>query len=201
MAAANEIDAWDAEAADFDRAADHGLHDPAVRRAWEDLLGQHLPGPPARVADLGSGTGTLSVLLGAAGYDVVGLDFSARMLALARLKAAHLPRVRFVEGDAFTPPLTAGAFDVVLCRHVLWAMPDPGVALERWLQALRPTGHLVLIEGHWSNSSGLTADETVRLVRATGRQATVTRLTDPQYWGREIDDERYLVTSGPQPDA
>ena len=29
------------------------------------------------------------------------------------------------EGDAFAPPLPAATYDVVLGRHVLWALPDP----------------------------------------------------------------------------
>ncbi|MDH2413891.1 methyltransferase domain-containing protein [Nocardioides sp. CER19] len=195
MASADEIAAWDAEASSFDQAADHGLNDVAVREAWRRLLLGVLPDPPARVADLGCGTGTLSVLLAEAGYVVDGLDFSPRMIELARIKADGRDAVRFVQADAFAPPLPDVAFDVVLCRHVLWAMPDPAVALARWLRLLTPTGRLVLIEGRWFNGAGLAAEETVRLVEQTGRPATLTRLPDPAYWGRDITDDRYLVVS------
>jgi SAM-dependent methyltransferase len=195
MATADEIAMWDAEAADFDEPADHGLRDPAVRRRWRDLLLGLLPEPPARIADLGCGTGTLSVLLAEAGYDVDGLDFSPRMIELARRKAGGPAGVRLTQADAFDPPLPQKAFDVVLCRHVLWAMPDPAVALARWLRLLTPTGRLLLVEGHWSNGAGLSADRTLRLVEETGRSASVTRLDDPGYWGRDISDDRYLVTS------
>jgi hypothetical protein len=53
----------------------------------------------------------------------------------------------------------------------------------------------VLIEGRWSNGGGLGAAETVALVRAAGRDASLTLLPQRQYWGREIDDERYVVVS------
>ncbi|GGL23437.1 hypothetical protein [Phycicoccus endophyticus] len=53
---------WDAEAATFDEAADHGLADPTVREAWRELLRYAPPPAPAAVADLGCGTGTLSLL-------------------------------------------------------------------------------------------------------------------------------------------
>jgi SAM-dependent methyltransferase len=195
MATADEIASWDAEADAFDVPADHGLHDPAVRRTWRALLLGVLPEPPARVADLGCGTGTLSVLLAESGYQVHGLDFSPRMIQLAERKAYGVAGVRFLEADAFDPPLPEASYDVVLCRHVLWAMPDPAVALTRWLRLLNPTGRLLLIEGRWSNGVGLSAEETVRLVRDTGRSASLTRLTDPAYWGRSIDDDRYLVAS------
>lgn len=195
VASGDDIATWDAEADAFDQPADHGLHDPAVRQAWRELLLDRLPEPPRRIADLGCGTGTLSVLLAEAGYEVDGLDFSPRMVELAERKAAGVAGVRFVQADAFDPPLSAASYDVVLCRHVLWAMPDPAVALRRWLRLLTPTGLLVLVEGHWSTGGGLSAGQTVRLVEETGRAASLTRLTDPAYWGRHISDDRYLVTS------
>ena len=78
---------WDAEALTFDEAPDHGLADPETRAAWRDLLLAHLPPAPARVADLGCGTGTLSVLLADEGYDVHGVDLSPEMIDRARAKA------------------------------------------------------------------------------------------------------------------
>jgi SAM-dependent methyltransferase len=195
MSAAEDVETWDAEAETFDEPADHGLRDPAVRAAWAELLLTRLPDPPARVADLGCGTGTLSVLLGEAGFVVDGVDFSPRMVELARVKAAGHADVRFVRADAFDPPLPESSYDVVLCRHVLWAMPDPAVALERWLRLLAPAGRLLLVEGRWANGVGLSAERTVRLVEETGRTALLTRLTDAAYWGRSITDDRYVVTS------
>jgi ubiquinone/menaquinone biosynthesis C-methylase UbiE len=195
VATADEIALWDAEADAFDDPADHGLHDPAVRRAWRELLLGALPEPPARVADVGCGTGTLSVLLAESGFTVDGLDFSPRMIELAERKADGVAGVRFTQGDAFDPPLPEATYEVVLCRHVLWAMPDPARALTRWLRLLTPTGRLLLVEGHWSNGAGLSAEQTVRLVEGVGRPASLTRLDDPAYWGRSIGDDRYLVTS------
>lgn len=197
MADVDDIAAWDAEAEGFDEPADHGLRDPAVRQVWRELLTSRLPEPPARVADLGCGTGTLSVLLGEAGFEVDGIDFSPRMIERARRKAAGRSGLRFIEADAFDPPLRETSYDVVLCRHVLWAMPDPAVALDRWLRLLTPTGRLLVVEGRWSNGVGLPAERTVALVEATGRPAELTRLTEPAYWGRPISDDRYVVTSIP----
>ncbi|MBB2923420.1 class I SAM-dependent methyltransferase [Cellulomonas cellasea] len=200
-AAADAAALWDAEADAFDEPADHGLLDPDVRAAWRRLLLDRLPPAPASVADLGCGTGTLSLLLADEGYRVDGVDLSQRMLDRARAKAGdRRSDVRFVLGDASAPPLPESVYDVVLCRHVLWALPDPAAALARWLRLLRGTGTLVLVEGRWSNGAGLAADETLRLVASTGRTAALTRLTDPAYWGRRIDDDRYVVAS-PAPSA
>jgi SAM-dependent methyltransferase len=104
-------------------------------------------------------------------------------------------QVTFTEADAGDPPLEPAAYDVVLCRHVLWAMPDPAATLQRWIGLLAPGGRLVLVEGSWATGAGLTAAETVQLVESTGREAELRMLPDASYWGREIDDERYLVVS------
>lgn len=185
---------WDAEAAAFDDEPDHGLRDAGVRAAWATLLSDHLPPAPARVADLGCGTGTLSVLLAGTGYAVDGLDVSPRMLELARAKAAGLP-VTLAEGDAADPDLPAGSYDVVLCRHVLWALPDQVAVLGRWGRLLRPGGRMLLVEGRWWTGGGLSAEVCAGLVRAAGRPAEVVHLDDPAYWGRDVSDERYLVVS------
>jgi SAM-dependent methyltransferase len=156
------------------------------------LLRRALPDPPARVADLGCGTGTLSLLLADEGYDVTGVDVSPEMLARARRKA---PGVDFREGDAGDPPLPRAAFDVVLSRHVLWAVPDPERAFGRWVDLLAPDGRLVLVEGHWHTGAGLTAQRCERVVRGWRDHAEVTLLDDPVLWGGATDDERYLLVS------
>ena len=184
---------WDAEAATFDQEPDHGLGDEDTRMAWLELLTRHLPPMPARVADLGSGTGTLSVLLADAGYAVDGVDFSPAMVDRARTKAVGRTDVTFVVADAAEPPLEPAAYDAVLCRHVLWALPDQSAALRRWISLLRPGGRLLLVEGHWHTGTGLAAAQTMELVRGAGRPAELHPLPEPVYWGREIEDERYLV--------
>jgi 2-polyprenyl-3-methyl-5-hydroxy-6-metoxy-1,4-benzoquinol methylase len=190
------VDYWDGQAATFDDEPDHGLRDPRVRAAWRDLLLTHTPVAPARVADLGCGTGTLSVLLAEEGYDVHGIDLSGQMVAAARAKArAAGVAGTFTQGDAGDPPLAEAAFDVVLSRHVLWALPDPQTALRRWCELLAPGGRLLLVEGFWFTGGGLHAVDVERLVRATGRRSAVLALSDPAYWGHEIDDERYLLVS------
>ncbi len=193
----NDIAArWDAEASTFDVEPDHGLRDPVTRAAWRDLLRAHLPPPPAQVADLGCGTGSLSVLLAEQGYDVHGVDLAAEMVARARAKAAAAGlAVTFAVGDAAAPDLPEGGFDAVLSRHVLWALPDPAAGLAAWCRLLAPGGRLLLVEGYWFTDAGLRAHDAEALVRGAGREAVVHHLTDPVLWGRPVQDERYLLVS------
>jgi ubiquinone/menaquinone biosynthesis C-methylase UbiE len=188
---------WNEQAADFDDEPDHGLRDPTVRAAWGRLLLPEMPAAPASVVDLGCGTGSLSVLLASGGHSVVGVDIAPRMIEAARTKAtAAAADARFLVADAAAPGLVHGSFDVVLARHVLWAMPDIDAALTEWTALLRPGGRLVLIEGRWHTGVGLTAADAARAVRRHRREAKVTDLDDPDLWGGPTADERYLIVSG-----
>lgn len=136
---------WDREASRFDLRGDHGLEDPLVRRAWKQLLLPLLPETKQVVADLGCGTGTLALLLAQAGHDVHGVDFSPKMLDIAKGKAlARLLPVTFIQADAASA-LSSQAFDVVVSRHVLWALPDP---------IGRPGGLGPVAQAGWPNTAG-----------------------------------------------
>jgi SAM-dependent methyltransferase len=187
---------WDRQAATFDDEPDHGLRDPEIKKAWAVLLKAVLPDPPASIADLGCGTGSLSVLLAQSGHHVHGVDTSRRMLDEARRKSQQSKvSVELHHGDAARPPLADASFDVVLARHVLWALPDPSAALANWVRLLRPDGRLVLIEGRWMTGAGLSASDCTALVRQHRQEADLRTLDDPALWGKTITDERYLVLS------
>ena len=187
---------WDLHAGTFDDEADHGLRDPEVRRAWTTLLSPLLPAAPARVVDVGCGTGTLTVLLSEAGYVVHGLDMSWRMLDYAAAKSDRVgSKASFVQADASRPPFAASSFDVVLTRHVLWALPDPGDAIQRWSDLLKPEGLLILVEGQWSTGAGMPASVCRSHVLLHRHEATIHQLDDPALWGKAISDERYLILS------
>ena len=185
-------DGWDQEAATFDAEPDHGLTNPTVRAAWRNLLLSVLPPAPARVADLGCGTGSVSRLLCDEGYVVDGLDFSPQMIERARAK---VPEARFVVADAGAPSLPTAAYDVVFSRHVLWCLSDPEEAFARWVRLLKPGGIAVLVEGNWSTGAGLTAAKTAQIVLQVRDEVHITHLPESAYWGKAIVDERYLAVS------
>lgn len=194
---------WDAAAARFDDEPDHGLRDPRVRAAWADRLRSWLPDAPSEVLDVGCGTGSLALLAAEQGHRVTAVDRSEPMVALAREKLAGTS-ARVLVGDATALPVAAG-FDVVLVRHVLWALPDPAAVLRYWAGLLRPGGRLVLVEGRWGAVSpvGLTAGTLGELAAPLGGSLGIEQLGhDPALWGRLVDDERYAAVvrpAGPAP--
>ncbi len=188
---------WDAQAAAFDNEPDHGLRDPATLAAWTELLTGALPAPPAAVLDIGCGTGSLSVALARIGYAVTGIDLSEAMIAQSQTKAqAAGYAIPFQVMDAAAPTFPPHQFDAIVCRHLLWALPDPAAALQGWSELLAPGGRLALIEGRWNTGVGLTAQQIVEALPPTFDTATVTNLSScPELWGGEVSDERYIIVA------
>jgi SAM-dependent methyltransferase len=188
-------DYWDTAADTFDDEPDHGLGSPDVRAAWAARLRGWLPDEACDVLDLGCGTGSLALLAAEQGHRVTTVDRSARMAELARLKLAGTG-TRVLIGDAAEPPVGDGRFDVVLVRHVLWALPDPAKALRHWAGLLRRGGRMVLIEGRWGESTpaGITADALADLAGPVAQRIRIEQLAhDSLLWGRTVSDERYAA--------
>lgn len=106
--------------------------------------------PGSRVADVGAGTGLLTVHLARAvapNGTVVATDIDGAVLELlhARLEAAGLADVveRRVVG-AETPGLEAGAYDAILLAEVDHFFQDPVAWLQAATAALKPGGRIVI---------------------------------------------------------
>jgi SAM-dependent methyltransferase len=139
---------WDEDAATYDDTPSHAATDPVEAAAWRAALLRFLPPPPARVLDVGAGTGSMTMLAAGLGYRMTALDLSEEMLGRARHKADELGLdVDFHVGPGSDPP--HGPFDAVMERHVLWTTMDPVGALQAWRGVTAPGGRLVLFEGIW----------------------------------------------------
>jgi demethylmenaquinone methyltransferase/2-methoxy-6-polyprenyl-1,4-benzoquinol methylase len=106
-----------------------------------------------RLLDMCTGTADLAIaaVTGARGQarDVVGVDFSAKMLGLGLVKVREgrlESRVRLVRGDATRVPLPDAAFDVATVAFGIRNVLDPGQACREFFRVLRPGGRLAVLE-------------------------------------------------------
>jgi ubiquinone/menaquinone biosynthesis C-methylase UbiE len=75
---------WDTDAETYDRSPSHHPTTALERASWTAVLARLLPPPPARVLDVGAGTGFLSLLAAQLGHRVTALDLSVEMLERLR---------------------------------------------------------------------------------------------------------------------
>jgi SAM-dependent methyltransferase len=101
--------------------------------------------PGERVLDIACGTGNAALIAAEAGATVVGLDSAARLVDVARERAAEAGAdAEFVVGDALELPFDDGAFDAVLSVFGVIFVPDPPRAIAEILRVLKPGGRAVI---------------------------------------------------------
>jgi SAM-dependent methyltransferase len=125
----------------------------------QDILERRLPPPPARVLDVGGGTGVYARWLAGRGYEVHLFDLSSRHVEEARAHPGP-PLARAEVGDAQRLADPDGSADVVLLLGPLYHLVDRDDrvrALGEARRVLRPGGLVVAaaIGRHASLLAGL----------------------------------------------
>ena len=119
-----------------------------IRPLNEHLFARLAPHPGARVLDVGCGGGITSAALaeavGAEG-EVLGVDVSEIILAVARRRYSGVANLHFRHGDATELPLDTGAFDLITSRFGVMFFHDPVAAFTNLRTALKPGGRLVFM--------------------------------------------------------
>jgi ubiquinone/menaquinone biosynthesis C-methylase UbiE len=106
-----------------------------------------LPERP-RILDAGCGTGEISVRLGKMFplAHILGIDIIDGHLETARHRSAGLgERIKFQNRSIFDLGLPDRGFDLVVCRHVLQAIPQADRAIAELVRTIRPGGWIHLI--------------------------------------------------------
>src|SRR3954453_15019239 len=103
-------------------------------------------GPGDRALDVATGTGDLAVELSrrvAPGGEVIGSDFSERMLELARAKA---PGLTFEHGNALALPYDDGEFDAATVGFGARNFSHLPKGVGQMAPVVRPGGRVVILE-------------------------------------------------------
>ncbi len=99
--------------------------------------------PPARILEVGAGTGKATVLFAERGFRVLGLEPSQPMASLARANCAAYPGVEIVESE-FEPWRATEPWPALVCAAV-WHWLDPERRFAKARDALVPGGALAAI--------------------------------------------------------
>jgi demethylmenaquinone methyltransferase/2-methoxy-6-polyprenyl-1,4-benzoquinol methylase len=110
---------------------------------WRRITVEQAVRPGDRVLDACCGTGDLALAARAHGADVVGLDFSERMLERARAKSGN---VEWVCGDVLALPFDGESFDAVTVGFGVRNVDDLEAGLRELRRVLRPGGRLGILE-------------------------------------------------------
>ena len=130
----------------------------------EPIFDRH-PIGSGSVLDVGCGTGEIEARL-AAKYPratFAGIDLEESHLDRARARCAQFgSRVRFQTGDALAMPFPDAQFDLVVCRHVIQAVPNAGGVLKEIRRVLKPRGRIhIIAEDYgmlWAHPTELDSD-------------------------------------------
>ncbi|MQY04903.1 Ubiquinone/menaquinone biosynthesis C-methyltransferase UbiE [Actinomadura sp. RB68] len=143
---ADQARSWDGDAGEYwARHADRFDRNLAGYRA--PLQEAAAVGPADQVLDIGCGAGrtALDAARRAVRGGVLGVDLSARMLQVARDRAAAegISNAVFEQADAQVHPFPDAHFDVAVSRTGTMFFADPAAAFANVARTLRPGGRLV----------------------------------------------------------
>lgn len=101
---------------------------------------------PARVVDVGTGTGFVAAGLAPRVGRVIGVDNSPAMLRTARenLDALGVENAELLQGDLSALPLPDGSVDAAFANMVLHHAEDPAAMLAEMARVVRPGGSVVI---------------------------------------------------------
>ena len=133
----------------FDDLAGRFGRDYVPGRSWKGLSEMLIKLlPPMRIADIGSGEGTLSLLLAQRAEQVIGIDNSEKMIDYASgvARRSGVKNVEFKLGDLEELPLPGASVDLALFSQSLHHAMHPQKAVLEAARILRPGGRIVILD-------------------------------------------------------
>lgn len=108
-----------------------------------------LAGAEGRILEIGVGAGPNLEFYPAGVKEIIALEPSPKLIAMARRaarSAARIAAVNFLEASAEAIPMDNGSVDTVVMTWTLCSIPEPLQALGEMRRVLKPGGQLLFVE-------------------------------------------------------
>lgn len=111
-------------------------------KAWAELA------PTEKVLDIACGTGEFEqlILTEHSEQNMVGVDISEKMLAIAQQKLQAYPNVTLSLASAEHLPFADQSFDVIVSASAFHYFENPAIALAEMKRVLKPNGKIMILD-------------------------------------------------------
>ncbi len=102
-----------------------------------------------KVLDVCCGTGDIAIYIAkniALKGEVTGVDFSVKMLEIAKIKSKNIKNIKFIEADALNLPFAENEFDACFISFGLRNLEDLKKGLEEMKRVVKPGGFVVNLD-------------------------------------------------------
>ncbi|MBT2288492.1 methyltransferase domain-containing protein [Paenibacillus albidus] len=143
---------WTSSSEGYDKVIQTQFRSKKTIKLWKRLLTDGIgERDRQKVLDVGTGPGFFSILLSQMGHLPTAVDASQGMIQRAK---SNFDRYGFklqayVADAADLNAEADNSFDAVVCRDVVWTLPDPQKAYTEWFRILKPGGALIIFDGNY----------------------------------------------------
>ena len=120
-----------------------GVKDITEMSAWTKMIIDNIEGED--VLEIGVGTGKVAVHY-PEDLNVIGIDFSKKMLEKARQEVKDKVNIKLLEMDAQKLDFDDNTFDTVVASCVFCAIPDPIKGIKEMIRVCKPDGKILMVE-------------------------------------------------------
>jgi ubiquinone/menaquinone biosynthesis C-methylase UbiE len=118
---------------------------PSYNNTWATLTNETLPllidktnvDSNISVLDIGCGAGNSTNIISEKGANVIGIDFSKKMIGQAN---SNFPNITFKQSDAENIPLENNSIDVIIANFVVHHLAEPNKVFSEIYRVLKPKG-------------------------------------------------------------
>ncbi len=132
----NSIEFWNKQACKFSVNESNEMKE-SIEKIYKYIK------PNMLVLDFGCGTGVSSRAISKAAEQVIGIDYSDKMIDIAKTSTNDESNIKYLVGTIDDEEVNSVKYDVVLALNVLHLVDDLELTLQKINHILKPSGMLI----------------------------------------------------------